>query len=146
MQVKVDWQDNVHFVANNNSGHTVAMDGPPEQGGQDRGSRPMELMLMGLGGCTAFDVVDILRKGRQQVEGLSISIHAERADTVPAVFEAIEIHFHITGNALDPARVQRANGASGWASAHGGAEKQQTNLLSQIFGGGRGGCQNGPKS
>ena len=108
MQVKVDWQDNVHFVANNNSGHTVAMDGPPEQGGQDRGSRPMELMLMGLGGCTAFDVVDILRKGRQQVEGLSISITAERADTVPAVFEAIEIHFHITGNALDPARVQRA--------------------------------------
>ena len=72
MQVKVDWQDNVHFVANNNSGHTVAMDGPPEQGEQDRGSRPMGLMLMGLGGCTAFDVVDILRKGRQQVEGLSI--------------------------------------------------------------------------
>ena len=68
----------------------------------------MELMLMGLGGCTAFDVVDILRKGRQQVEGLSILIHAERADTVPAVFEAIEIHFHITGNGLDPARVQRA--------------------------------------
>ena len=75
MQVKVDWQDNVHFVANNNSGHTVAMDGPPEQGGQDRGSRPMELMLMGLGGCTAFDVVDILRKGRQQVEGLSPRSH-----------------------------------------------------------------------
>ena len=72
MQVKIDWQDNVHFVAKNDNGHEVAMDGPPEHGGQDRGSRPMELMLMGLGGCTAFDVVDILRKGRQQVEGLSI--------------------------------------------------------------------------
>ena len=77
MQVKVDWQDNVHFVANNDNGHTVVMDGPPEQ-------------------------------GRQQVEGSSISIHAERADTFPAVFEAVDIHFHITGNALDPAKMQRA--------------------------------------
>ena len=64
MQVTVDWQENVHFVATNDSGHKVAMDGPPNQGGEDRGSRPMELMLMGLGGCTAFDVVDILRKSR----------------------------------------------------------------------------------
>ena len=59
MQVTVDWQENVHFVATNDSGHKIAMDGPPDQGGEDRGSRPMELMLMGLGGCTAFDVVDI---------------------------------------------------------------------------------------
>ena len=68
----------------------------------------MELMLIGLGGCMAFDVVDILRKGRQQVEGLSISIDAERADPVPTVFEAINIDFHITGKALDPVKMQRA--------------------------------------
>ena len=61
MQIKVDWQDDVHFVAKNDNGHKVAMDGPPEQGGQDRGSRPTELMLLGLGGFTAFDVVDVMK-------------------------------------------------------------------------------------
>lgn len=108
MQVTVDWQENVHFVATNDSGHKVAMDGPPGQGGEDRGSRPMELMLMGLGGCTAFDVVDILRKSRQQVAGFSVALSATRADAIPAVFETINIHFQITGKALDAAKVQRA--------------------------------------
>lgn len=108
MQVTVDWQDNVHFVATNDFGHEVAMDGPPEQGGENRGSRPMELMLMGLGGCTAFDVVEILRKSRQQVAGFSVALTAKRTDAIPAVFETIDIHFQITGKGLDAAKVQRA--------------------------------------
>ena len=100
MQVTVDWQENVHFVATNDSGHKIAMDGPPDQGGEDRGSRPMELMLMGLGGCTAFDVVDILRKSRQQVAGFSVALSAKSADAIPAVFETLNITFQITGKAL----------------------------------------------
>ena len=108
VQVTVDWQEKVHFVATNDSGHKDAMDGPPDQGGEDRGSRPMELMLMGLGGCTAFDVVDILRKGRQQVAEFSVGLSAKRADAMPAVFETINIHFQITGRTLDAAKVQRA--------------------------------------
>ena len=108
MQVEISWQGNVHFVARNESGHQVLMDGPPDSGGQDKGSRPMELMLMGLGGCTAFDVVEILRKGRQQIDNVEISLNAKRADAVPAVFEEIAIHFVIVGTAIDEARVGRA--------------------------------------
>jgi putative redox protein len=84
------------------------MDGPPDSGGQDKGCRPMELMLMGLGGCTAFDVVEILRKGRQQIDHVEISLNAKRADTVPAVFEEIAIHFIISGTGVDEGRVNRA--------------------------------------
>ncbi len=108
MQIKVAWQDNVHFLANNEQGHTVAMDGPEEAGGQNQGARPLELMLMGLGGCTAFDVVDILRKGRQQITDLTVDIRAQRADEIPAVFENIDLHFVVTGLAIDEARVRRA--------------------------------------
>ena len=108
MQVDISWQGNVHFVARNESGHQVLMDGPPDSGGQDKGSRPMELMLMGLGGCTAFDVVEILRKSRQQIDNVEISLNAKRADAVPAVFEEIAIHFVIVGTAIDEARVGRA--------------------------------------
>ena len=108
MQVNMSWQGNVHFVASNESGHQVLMDGPPDSGGQDRGSRPMELMLMGLGGCTAFDVVEILRKGRQQIDNVEISLNAKRADAVPAVFEEIAIHFVIFGTKVDEGRVRRA--------------------------------------
>ena len=108
MQVNISWQGNVHFVASNESGHQVLMDGPPDSGGQDKGSRPMELMLMGLGGCTAFDVVEILRKGRQQIDNVEISLNAKRADAVPAVFEEIAIHFVIFGTKVDEGRVRRA--------------------------------------
>ena len=87
MQVDIRWQGNVHFVASNESGHQVLMDGPPDSGGQEKGSRPMELMLMGLGGCTAFDVVEILRKSRQQIDHMEISLNAKRAETVPAVLK-----------------------------------------------------------
>lgn len=108
MQVDISWQGNVHFVASNESGHQVLMDGPPDSGGQDKGCRPMELMLMGLGGCTAFDVVEILRKGRQQIDHVEISLNAKRADTVPAGFEEIAIHFIISGTGVDEGRVNRA--------------------------------------
>jgi putative redox protein len=84
------------------------MDGPPASGGEDKGSRPLELILMGLGGCTAFDVVDILRKGRQDVVDLRVSLVAKRADAIPAVFEEIDIHFVVVGRAVDAGKVQRA--------------------------------------
>ena len=108
MQVNINWRGNVHFVASNESGHQVLMDGPPDSGGQDKGSRPMELMLMGLGGCTAFDVDEILRKGRQQIDHVEISLNAKRVDAVPAVFETIAIHFVIVGSRIDEGRVSRA--------------------------------------
>ena len=108
MQVDINWQGNVHFTATTASGHEVAMDGPPASGGEDKGSRPLELILMGLGGCTAFDVVDILRKGRQDVVDLRVSLVAKRADAIPAVFEEIDIHFVVVGRAVDAGKVQRA--------------------------------------
>tara|TARA_B110000879_G_scaffold207637_1_gene291696 strand:+ start:2902 stop:3324 length:423 start_codon:yes stop_codon:yes gene_type:complete len=108
MQVNVAWGGNVHFKAENSSGHQVPMDGPEEAGGENLGSRPMELILMGLGGCTAYDVVDILNKSRQPLEDLKVSIKAKRAETIPAVFQQIEIHFTVVGAGVDPGRVQRA--------------------------------------
>ena len=80
MQVDISWQGGVQFVASNASGHQVLMDGPPESGGRDTGSRPMELMLMGLGGCTSFDVIQILEKARQQVTDCHAELSAERAE------------------------------------------------------------------
>lgn len=108
MQVDVSWQGEVYFLAKNQSGHRVPMDGPPESGGQDRGSRPLELMLMGLGGCTAFDVVDILRKGRQSIDGVDVSINARRAGSIPAMFEEVDVHFVVVGSFVEPAKVERA--------------------------------------
>ena len=108
MQVDIEWRGDVHFSGTSESGHQVLMDGPPESGGKNRGSRPMELMLMGLGGCTAFDVVDILRKGRQRIDDVQVALTAQRADAVPAVFEAINIHFVIVGAKVSHAKVERA--------------------------------------
>jgi len=108
LQVDIEWRGDVHFSGTSESGHQVLMDGPPESGGKNRGSRPMELMLMGLGGCTAFDVVDILRKGRQRIDDVQVALTAQRADAVPAVFEAINIHFVIVGAKVSHAKVERA--------------------------------------
>ena len=108
MQVNVEWAGNVHFKAGNGSGHQVPMDGPEAAGGENLGSRPMELILMGLGGCTAYDVVDILKKSRQPLEDLKVSLNAKRAETIPAVFQQIEIHFTVVGEGIDPSKVQRA--------------------------------------
>ena len=108
MQTTINWLEKVQFSATADSGHTVSIDGPPDAGGENQGTRPMELMLMGVGGCTSFDVVNILVKGRQKVTKCVTHITAERADEVPQVFEKIHIHFAMAGENLDPKRVDRA--------------------------------------
>ena len=108
MHAKIQWIDSVHFEASADSGHRIPLDGPAEAGGQNRGSRPMELVLMGLGGCASYDVVTILTKSRQKVVGCVTELTARRADTVPAVFESIHLHFVVTGSGLDPDKVARA--------------------------------------
>lgn len=108
MQTEIQWVENVHFQATADSGHTVMIDGPPDSGGENRGSRPMELMLMGVGGCTSFDVVNILTKSRQKVTKCVTQITARRAEDVPQVFEEIEIHFVLQGEHLDAKKIERA--------------------------------------
>lgn len=108
MRAKIQWHDKVHFSAEGDSGHRVLLDGPAESGGENRGSRPMELLLMGLGGCTSFDVIEILRKSRQKVTHCVTEVTAQRADSVPQVFERIHIHFDVTGTGLDEKKVARA--------------------------------------
>jgi putative redox protein len=104
----VKLRDGVCFDATTESGHTITMDGAPEHGGLDRGSRPMELMLSGLGGCSAFDVVHILRKARQKVEGCVVELEAERHNEPPRVFTKIHLHFKVSGQNLSKSKVERA--------------------------------------
>jgi putative redox protein len=108
MHTEIRWVDNVHFTAIADSEHQVLIDGPPESGGENRGCRPMELMLMGVGGCTSFDVVNILNKSRQKVTQCVTQITARRAQDVPQVFEDIAIHFTLRGENLDAKKVERA--------------------------------------
>ena len=108
MHAKIQWVDKVHFRAVADSGCEVPIDGPPDAGGEGRGARPMELVLMGLGGCSAYDVVTILAKSRQQVQDCVAELAAERADTEPKVFTRIHVHFKVTGRGLDRAKVARA--------------------------------------
>ncbi|MDF3031340.1 MAG: hypothetical protein K0R03_1898, partial [Moraxellaceae bacterium] len=97
MQARVKWVQDVMFVTESGSGHAVVVDGAPEYGGRNMGPRPMELLLMGLGGCTAFDVVTILKKARQDVTSCEAELSAERADAVPAVFTKIHVRFVVKG-------------------------------------------------
>lgn len=108
MKATVTLQGGVCFEAVADSGHSVLLDGPPEYGGENRGSRPMELLLMGLGGCTAFDVVHILRKSRVDVTDCRVELSADRSDTPPKVFTRIHVHFVVSGAGLSEARVKRA--------------------------------------
>ncbi|MCR4299993.1 MAG: OsmC family protein [Sulfuricaulis sp.] len=108
MKANIKWTGGVGFVGTSDSGHTVIMDGAPDVGGQNQGSRPMELVLIGTGGCTAFDVMHILRKSRQEVSGCVAEVEAKRAETDPKVFTNIHIHFVITGKNLDAKKVQHA--------------------------------------
>ena len=108
MKATVKLIDGVSFEAVADSGHPVVLDGPPEFGGRNRGSRPMELLLMGLGGCTAFDVVHILRKSRQPVEDCRVELTAERAPEPPKVFTRIHVHFIVSGAGLAASRVEQA--------------------------------------
>jgi putative redox protein len=108
MKVKIKWVEDVMFVGQSGSGHSVVMDGPPELGGKNLGIRPMEMMLLGLGGCTAFDVMLILQRSRQAVSDCIADISAERAENDPKVFTKIHIHFVITGKDLKEKMVKRA--------------------------------------
>jgi len=108
MKVRVNWIGDMSFVAETGSGHSVVMDGPPDHGGRDLAARPMEMVLVGLGGCSAFDVVEILKKSRQLIQGCELEIEAERADAIPAVFTDIHLHFIVTGADLSGKQIQRA--------------------------------------
>lgn len=108
MKARIKWVENVSFIAESGSGHAILMDGAPEGGGRNMGPRPMEVLLMGTGGCTAYDVVHILRKSRAPVTDCVIEIDAERAEEDPKVFTKIHFHFIVTGNGLKPAQVERA--------------------------------------
>jgi putative redox protein len=108
MKVVVDWDGGMAFAARGDSGHTVMMDASPDAGGQDRGSRPMELLLMGLGGCSSIDVMMMLNKSRQDVTDCQAVVEAERADAVPAVFTKIHVHFIVKGHGVSEKHVERA--------------------------------------
>jgi len=108
MECRVTWAGEARFDAHSGTGHTVVMDGPEDHGGKNQGPRPMEMLLMGVGGCSAFDVVHILKKSRQEVSDCEAQIQAERVDEVPAVFKSIPFHFVIKGKNLKEAQVKRA--------------------------------------
>ncbi len=110
MEVNIDWggPDGMLFVAKTGTGHIAAMDGAPEGGGHNLAPRPMELLLAGTGGCTAYDVVLILKRGRHAITGCSVTLQAERADTDPKVFTKIHFVFTVTGANLSRAAVERA--------------------------------------
>ena len=108
MECTVKWLDGMSFIAETGTGHLVAMDGAPDAGGRNLAPRPMELLLAGAGGCTAFDVMLILKRGRHDVRGCQVKLTAERADTDPKVFTKINMHFVVTGVNLTETAVQRA--------------------------------------
>lgn len=108
MQVTVKWIDGVSFVGESEIGHAVVLDGAPENGGRNIGMRPMEMLLIGMGACTSFDVVTILKKARQPIVDCVAEITAERADEIPKVFTNIHVHFVITGNNLNETQIERA--------------------------------------
>ena len=108
MKAKVKWVDGALMLGESGSGHLVPMDGPPEHGGRNLAARPMEMLLIGMGGCTQFDVVHILRKGRHEVTLCEVELSAERADTEPKVFTRIHVHFRLAGPGLTEKAVARA--------------------------------------
>ena len=108
MKARIKWIENVSFVGESESGHTLLMDGAPEGGGRNLGPRPMETVLIGTGGCTAYDVVNILRKSRAAVTDCVVEIEADRADEDPKVFTRIHFHFIVTGKGLKAPQVERA--------------------------------------
>lgn len=108
MKVRIKWVEDASFLGQSESGHALIMDGPPDAGGRNLGPRPMETVLMGTGGCAAFDVVHILRKARAQISDCVVEIAAERAAEDPKVFIRIHFHFIVKGRGLKPQQVERA--------------------------------------
>ncbi len=108
MKAKITWINGRSFLGEAGSGHAVVMDGAPESGGRNIGFRPMEMMLLGLGGCTAFDVVMILEKSREKITGCEVELEAERASEDPKVFTAVKLVYTLKGQNLNPASVERA--------------------------------------
>jgi putative redox protein len=108
MKIRTKWVDNAMFIGETESNHSIVMDGPADSGGRNMGPRPMEVMLTGLGGCTSFDVVSILKKSRQKVSACVAEINAERSDEIPAVFTDIHIHFIVKGENLKESQVRKA--------------------------------------
>ena len=108
MKGRIKWVQDVMFVAESGSGHGIVLDGAPESGGRNLGMRPMELMALGVGSCSSYDVVTILKKARQEVTACEAEIESSRVDTTPGVFESIHLHFVVTGKSLSEAQVKRA--------------------------------------
>ncbi|GMQ89638.1 MAG: OsmC family protein [Gammaproteobacteria bacterium] len=108
MKARIKWVQDATFLGESGSGHAVVMDGPPEHGGRNLGVRPMEMLLLGMGGCSAFDVVSILKKSRQSVTDCVAEIEAGRSDQDPKIFTEIHLHFIVTGKGLSEKQVARA--------------------------------------
>jgi putative redox protein len=108
MKARIKWVENVCFVGESETGHAVVLDGAPDAGGRNLGMRPMEMLLIGMGACTSFDVVTILKKARQPVTDCVAEIEAERANEIPKVFTNIHVHFVVTGKGLNATQVERA--------------------------------------
>ncbi len=108
MQATVKWVDGVMFVGESGSGHAIVIDGPPDHGGRNIGMRPMELLLLGVGACSSFDVVQILQKGRNDIVDCTAEVTAERVDAIPSVFSKIHLHFKVSGKDLKASAVERA--------------------------------------
>lgn len=108
MKARIKWVENVCFMGESETGHAVVLDGAPDAGGRNLGMRPMEMLLIGMGACTSFDVVTILKKARQPVTDCVAEIEAARADEVPKVFTKIHVHFVVTGKGLNAVQVERA--------------------------------------
>ena len=108
METKLRWVGGAAFVGESSNGHRIVIDGPPEGGGRNLGPRPMEMLLLGMGACTTYDVVSILKKSRQDIVDCKISLSAKRADSVPSVFTEIHVHFIVIGHNLAEKQVERA--------------------------------------
>ncbi len=108
METQLKWAGNAAFIGRASSGHTVVMDGPAEGGGRNLGPRPMEMLILGMGACTTYDVVSILKKSRQEITGCEIKVTSRRADSDPKVFTDIHIHFIVSGTRLKEKQVERA--------------------------------------
>ncbi|MCI0400331.1 MAG: OsmC family protein [Gammaproteobacteria bacterium] len=108
MKTRLKWVGDAAFIGETDSGHAIIIDGPPEGGGRNLGPRPMEMVLLGMGGCTGYDVVHILKKSRQEVTECTVDLTAERAEEPPKVFTRIHVHFVVSGKGLKEAHVKRA--------------------------------------